>query len=150
MTEAREHDPRITVIQRELFDALRSKVRRYADLVVGKPGWWALVKFELITLLWQLKQGQKPSYPTLNDQDVDQLNEKWFRDNRDRPLDRVMADFLAVRKQTIRQVERFSDGELSDPKRYPVLGGDPLEEWIAGDSYRHEAEHEAQLRLWRT
>ena len=48
---AREHDPRITVIQQELFDEKRSKVQRYRDLVIGRPGVWALVKFELITLL---------------------------------------------------------------------------------------------------
>jgi acetyltransferase-like isoleucine patch superfamily enzyme len=44
-------DPNITVIQRELFDERKSKVQRYASLVVGKPGWWALCKFELIILL---------------------------------------------------------------------------------------------------
>lgn len=44
-------DPRITVIQRELFDEKKSKMRRYADLVVGQPGLWALIKFELIVLL---------------------------------------------------------------------------------------------------
>lgn len=48
---AREHDPRITVIQQELFDEKRSKVQRYRDLVIGRPGLWALVRFELITLL---------------------------------------------------------------------------------------------------
>ena len=47
----REHDPRITVIQRELFDERKSKRQRYAELVVGQPGLWALVKFELITLV---------------------------------------------------------------------------------------------------
>jgi acetyltransferase-like isoleucine patch superfamily enzyme len=47
----REHDPRITVIQRELFDERKSKRHRYAELVVGEPGLWALVKFELITLV---------------------------------------------------------------------------------------------------
>ncbi len=47
----REHDPRITVIQRELFDEKRSKLDRYADLVVGRPGLWALFKFEAIVTL---------------------------------------------------------------------------------------------------
>jgi acetyltransferase-like isoleucine patch superfamily enzyme len=47
----REHDPRITVIQRELFDEKRSKLARYADLVVGRPGLWALFKFEAIVTL---------------------------------------------------------------------------------------------------
>jgi acetyltransferase-like isoleucine patch superfamily enzyme len=47
----REHDARITVIQRELFDENKSKAQRYADLVVGQPGWLALLKHELVILL---------------------------------------------------------------------------------------------------
>ncbi len=46
----RRPDPRITVIQRELADERRSKVARYADLVVGRRGLRALLKYELITL----------------------------------------------------------------------------------------------------
>jgi hypothetical protein len=34
----REHDPRITVIQHELFNEKRSKADKYRELVVGPPG----------------------------------------------------------------------------------------------------------------
>jgi acetyltransferase-like isoleucine patch superfamily enzyme len=47
---SRAHDPRITVIQHELFDERRSKVDKYRDLVIGRPGLWPLIKHELITL----------------------------------------------------------------------------------------------------
>ena len=47
----REHDPRITVIQQELFDAKKSKMQRYSDLVVGRPGLWPLLKYEAIVTL---------------------------------------------------------------------------------------------------
>ena len=47
----REHDPRIIVIQQELFDERRSKSDKYRDLFVGRPGWWALVKYELAVVL---------------------------------------------------------------------------------------------------
>lgn len=47
-TTPREHDPRITVIQQELFDERRSRIGRYADLIVGRPGLGALLKYELI------------------------------------------------------------------------------------------------------
>lgn len=50
-TAPREHDPRITVIQKELFDERKSKRQRYAELVVGEPGLWALVKYETIVTL---------------------------------------------------------------------------------------------------
>jgi acetyltransferase-like isoleucine patch superfamily enzyme len=48
---SRIHDPGITVIQQELFDERRSKADKYRDLVIGRPGWGALIGFELVTLL---------------------------------------------------------------------------------------------------
>jgi acetyltransferase-like isoleucine patch superfamily enzyme len=48
---ARTNDPRITVIQKELFDERRSKVDKYRDLVIGQPGWGALIGYELVMLL---------------------------------------------------------------------------------------------------
>jgi acetyltransferase-like isoleucine patch superfamily enzyme len=46
----REHDPRITVIQRELFDEKKSKVGKYRDLVIGRAGLWPLIVYELVML----------------------------------------------------------------------------------------------------
>src|ERR671912_65864 len=45
----RSADPQITDIQKE-FGASRSKRQRYADLVVGEPGLWPLVRYELVML----------------------------------------------------------------------------------------------------
>ena len=46
------HGPRrITVIQEELFSSDRSRAARYARLVVGRPGLWALIKYEVIVTL---------------------------------------------------------------------------------------------------
>jgi acetyltransferase-like isoleucine patch superfamily enzyme len=50
MIEAREHDPRITVIQRELFDEKRSKADKYRELVIGRAGWGPLLIYELVML----------------------------------------------------------------------------------------------------
>ena len=36
----REHDPRITVIQQELFNEKRSKGDKYRELFIGQPGLW--------------------------------------------------------------------------------------------------------------
>jgi acetyltransferase-like isoleucine patch superfamily enzyme len=51
MTPAREHDPRITVIQRELFDERKSKADKYRDLVIGRSGLRPLIAYELVMLL---------------------------------------------------------------------------------------------------
>lgn len=45
-----ENDPRITVIQKELFDERKSKVEKYCELVVGEKGFWPLVRYELVVL----------------------------------------------------------------------------------------------------
>ena len=37
-------------IQKELFSAGKSALAKYRDLIIGRPGWWALIKYEVITL----------------------------------------------------------------------------------------------------
>ncbi len=46
----REEDPRITVIQKELFDERKGKVRKYSELVVGKTGLVPLLIYEMTML----------------------------------------------------------------------------------------------------
>jgi hypothetical protein len=115
------------------------------DIIAHLSAWEA----ELVKMLWQLKQGRTPSSIHFTNLDVDAQNAVWLESHRLRPLDRVLADFAAIRKQTVRRVEEFSDAELNDPNRYPILKKHPLWEWIAEDSYKHEAEHAAQIRSWR-
>ena len=50
MEKEREHDPRITVIQKELFDERKGKIRKYCELVIGKTGFTSLVIYEMILL----------------------------------------------------------------------------------------------------
>ena len=66
----------------------------------------------MVKLFWQAKQGQPPSNPDWTEEQVDQLNQEWFEAYHARPVDRVMADFIAVRKQTSRRVEVFTDKDL--------------------------------------
>jgi len=63
--------PDIPKAQDQLFDARSSALDKYARLVVGRPGWWALVKHELIILVSQAVPGalglvlRKALYPRL-------------------------------------------------------------------------------------
>ena len=52
----REHDPRITVIQQELFDEKKSKVAKYQDLVVGSRSPLRLVLHEMVVLFTEAKE----------------------------------------------------------------------------------------------
>jgi hypothetical protein len=115
------------------------------DILAHLSAWEA----ELVKLLWQASHGERPSGIYASGVPVDEVNTVWSQAARSRPLDRVIDDFISVRKQTIRRVEPFSDADLSDPQRYPWLKGNPLWEWIGSDSFKHESEHAAQIREWR-
>ena len=152
----------------EIFDALEDERENFLDAIDGLSdeelqlpgvvGDWSIKDImihlsaweaEMVKLLWQAKQGQPPSNPDWTEEQVDQLNQEWFEAYHARPLDRVMADFIAVRKQTSRRVEAFTDKDLNDPQRFSWLKGRPLWVWVAQDSFEHEAEHTAQIRAWR-
>jgi hypothetical protein len=104
---------------------------------------------ELVKLLWESQQGRKPTTIHFQNIDIDEANSRWYQENKDRPLDIVLVDFEGVRRQTIRRLENIPNKDLSDPKRFPWLKGSPLGEWIANDTFGHEAEHIAQIRAWR-
>lgn len=103
---------------------------------------------ETIQLILGFRRGRRPPSERFTGE-VDALNAKWHAATRDRPLDRVLADFHAVRKQTLRQIEDLTEDELSRPKPFPWMMGRPLAEWIAEDTYLHEQEHAEQIRRWR-
>jgi hypothetical protein len=115
------------------------------DMISHISNWEA----ELIKMLWQVQQGQKPTSMQFKNRDIDTVNLEWAEENRTRPLAKVLADFIAVRKQTLRRVQAFSEQELNDPQRFFWQQGKPLWKWIAEDSYEHEAEHAAQIGAWK-
>ena len=116
------------------------------DILVHLTRWEA----ELVKLLWQAKQEVSPSTAHFSHEPVDDLNARWQAESRSRPLISVLNDFLGVRNQTIRRVKALTESTLTDPTCFPWLAGKPLWKWIAGDSFEHEAEHEAQILTWKT
>ena len=102
---------------------------------------------EMVTALARSRQGKTPALSGWTEAEVDALNAKWYKENKNRPLDPVLADFHGVRKQTLRQVEALSDKELAAPAAW--LKNRALFEFIKGDSFEHEAEHMAQIKEWR-
>ncbi len=115
------------------------------DILVHLTRWEA----EIVTLIWQAKKGITPTTAHFDRLTVDEINDRWHQESQSRPLQRVMEDFLAVRNQTIRRVRELSQTELSDPQHFGWLNGKPLWEWIADDSFEHEAEHAEQINAWK-
>jgi uncharacterized protein (TIGR03083 family) len=115
------------------------------DVLVHLTMWEA----ELVKLLWQTSQGMKPNTAHFFRESIDEINAMWFESNLARSLDRVMEDFHGVRRQTLRRLENFTDDEINDSARYRWLIGLSLGEKIARSTYKHETEHEQQIRSWR-
>jgi hypothetical protein len=115
------------------------------DILVHLSMWEA----ELVRMLWQVKQNEKPTTVQFTNTDLDATNAAWYQKNRSRPLERALEDFHAVRNQTMHRLEAFIDRDLTDPNRFTWLKGKPLFEWIAADTYEHENEHASQIRAWR-
>ena len=116
------------------------------DIMVHLTRWEA----ELVKLLWQAKQGITPTTAHFGQESVDDINARWHKESQSRPFKSVLNDFLGVRNQTIRRVEALTEKTLTDLSNFPWLEGEPLWKWIAGDSFEHEADHEAQIRAWKT
>lgn len=114
------------------------------DILAHLTAW----EVELITTLGKLARGQTPKPVGETDAETDALNAKWLRDYQARPLDRVLADYQAVRPQTIRQVERLTDADLTASRKW--LKGGTLHDMILSETIEHDAEHLPHIREWRT
>lgn len=145
-------------IQREAF---LDVIENVDDELLVKPGVcgdWSIKDIlshlshweaELVRLLWQIQQGQKPTTAQIEFQGkVDEINSNWAKEALSRPLDKVLDDYHAVRNQTINRVEEFSDNDLENPNRYSWLKGKPLSDWIENDSFGHELEHVSEIKQW--
>lgn len=152
----------------EILERLESEREKFLDVIDGlseldlqRPGVigdWSVKDIlahlsrweaELVKLLFQAQHGQKPSSAHFTQKDVDKTNRTWYEESRIRSLHNTLEDFHAVRNQTILRVEEFSNQDLSTAGRFPWSKDRPLAEWIAADSYEHEAEHAAQVAAWR-
>lgn len=102
---------------------------------------------ELVAGLSKIRRGQSPGKVLYTEAEVQAQNEKWWGESRNRPLDRVLADFRGVRKQLIRQLESFTDQDLNTSR--PWLQKRSLADWVQDEIVAHDQEHTAELAEWR-
>ncbi|MBM4424741.1 MAG: ClbS/DfsB family four-helix bundle protein [Chloroflexi bacterium] len=116
------------------------------DLLSHLTAWEA----EMVAMLArEVRQGKKPKHADITGAKIQELNSQWHAEYKDRPLQRVRADFSDVRKQILRQVSALSDNDFADPNRYPWLKGRSFADWIRTYTSEHEAEHAEQIAHWR-
>ncbi|CAG0935035.1 hypothetical protein TFLX_03859 [Thermoflexales bacterium] len=102
----------------------------------------------LITTLFKAEKGITPE-TTAGGKTVDQMNERFHQELKDRPFDQVWDDLDSSHYQLLNRLESWKEKDLFDPKRFKWMQGKPFVEYIAGDSYEHYEEHAAQIRAWR-
>ncbi len=112
------------------------------DLLAHLTAW----EVNVLTNLGKARRGVRPALLNLSEGAVDAQNAKWQAEMANRPLDQVLEDFRGARSQMLRQVEGLSDEDLAAA---PAWLGVPLGDYIASDSYEHEAEHLSQIKDWR-
>lgn len=98
---------------------------------------------ELVTGLAKLKRGQKTFKTEYAPAETDAINDRVAKETVGRPLERVQADFVGVRKQLLRQLEGWSDKDLNAarfPKKESLV--DLVRDWVI----EHEIEHAVELK----
>lgn len=104
---------------------------------------------QIITLLFRAKSMPAPNTAHFGPESTEALNDRWYRQQKERPLVQVLEDFEGIREQTIRRLDDYTDAQLNNPKFFPWLDGRPLWKWIAEETFEHERDHTAQIRAWR-
>jgi len=113
--------------------------------ILGHVAMW---ESRLVTILYSTEREVAPKM--LHGQaEVDKVNAESFAEQRERPLDRVLADFHAVHAQLIKRLDLLKERDLSAAKRFEWMEGEPLEKLVAGDTFEHYAEHRAAIEVWR-
>jgi hypothetical protein len=87
----------------------------------------------------------------ITDEMVNDFNERRFRENRERTLADVLADYHATYQRMVTAVQDASDEDLFQVGRFRWLGEDgniALWQLVAGNTYEHIEEHIGSLRDW--
>jgi uncharacterized protein (TIGR03083 family) len=113
--------------------------------ILGHVAMW---ESRLVTILYSVEHGVAPKM--LHGQaEVDKVNAESYTEQRERPLDRVLADFHAVHVQLLKRLDTLKKRDLSDSRRFEWMEGEPLEKLVAGDTFEHYAEHRSAIEAWR-
>lgn len=78
-----------------------------------------------------------------------EVNERGFEADRHQSWEKVLADSSRSFDELVAMMAEMSEEELTDPGRYPWLGGEPLSRNVHGDGCDHCQLHLAQLYMER-
>ena len=104
----------------------------------------------MVQWLEESLRGEVPERPApgMSWDDLDRLNEQIYRENRDRALDEVLADFRQSHEESLRVVEAIAEEDLIEPERFEWREGDPIWHMVAGNTWWHYKEHRETISNW--
>lgn len=144
--------------ERERLNAVLAQVPAERMTEPGVAGDWSIKDIlahlavwssRAVTLLFQVERGGKLQLPQSNSTDWQDVNAQDYDAQKDRPLDRVLADFHGAHSQLIKRLQAWPDEKaLFDNGRFAALKNGALADYLWGDSGEHDAEHRAQIEAW--
>jgi hypothetical protein len=78
--------------------------------------------------------------------DVDTVNEQFYQQNKTRSLNDVLAEFDTTHRQIVQTLESLTDEQINKPLDWLV--GEPILNFIAGDTVEHYQEHGEIIQAW--
>ena len=152
----------------ELVDALNDARRRFLEAIAGLDdatlsmpgvtGDWSIKdviahlnmwESETVTMLFQTRQGQKPTTVHFRQVSDDEQNEAWYALTKDRTVTQILNDFEGVRKQTLRRIGEFRPVELEKKGYFPWLKDRSLAELVWDYTGAHEESHAEMIERWK-
>jgi hypothetical protein len=152
----------------KILDEMRTKYATLEDILApldetqmtteGVNGDWSIKDVLAHITAWQnrllvwLHAATQNEDPTISGPDtleeMDRLNEQFYKENKSRPLDDVLTGFRTTYLQIVDEVQVLNEEDLTDPHRFSWMKGNPLWYVIAGDTYKHYQEHTGTIQQW--
>ncbi len=149
----------------QLFEKIRNRQAEFEELLAplsetqmittGVTGAWSIKDIVAHLNAWQsvllnrlraAATGGEPTVP--QNYNVDDMNERFYQENKARSLPDVMAEFRYNYQKILEAVALLSEDDLNNPHRYSWWDGEPFWPNIAGDTYEHIDEHIVSIQQW--
>ncbi len=149
--------------ERENWESLLAEIGRERMTQPGATGEWSVkdviahvTYYEqwLANWLEAAQRGEVLARTGIDEMEMHERNAVIYGQNRDLPLDEVLAQSRQSFERVLQSVQALSEQDVTDPsrfERYIAAVWDetpPLWECIAGDSFGHYAEHITPIRAW--
>ena len=84
----------------------------------------------------------------LDEGGIDRVNERFYQEYKDRPLNEVLQAFRTSYIEVVGAVQALSEEDLFDPTRFAWMKGTPLWRIVSGNTYEHYQEHADIIQAW--